>query len=140
LEQVLQELAVFYPQIEQRITVDWQSLSSVHMSGQALKIVLFNVIENALKHAHSREKIQVRQQQQVVIIEDFGIGLTPQDLTLATQRFWRKSAQTQGYGLGLALTQALMHQYGYQLSIRSKAQGGLLVELGFKSNVDQITK
>lgn len=133
LEQVLQELDVFYPQIEQKIAVNWQSLNTVPMSEQALKIVLFNVIENALKHAQSCEKIQIRQQQNEVIIEDFGIGLAPQDLTLATQRFWRKSAQTQGYGLGLALTQALMHQYDYQLSIYSKPAGGLVVKLGFET-------
>lgn len=132
LEQILQELNVLYPNIEQQITVDWASLNTIYISEQALKIVLFNVIENALKHAQSREKIEIRQKNKTVIIEDYGIGLAPQEINLATQRFWRKSAQTQGYGLGLALTQALMQQYNYQLRIYSKSEGGLLVELDFE--------
>lgn len=132
LEQILQELNVLYPNIEQQITVDWASLNTIYISEQALKIVLFNVIENALKHAQSREKIEIRQKNKTVIIEDYGIGLAPQEINLATQRFWRKSAQTQGYGLGLALTQALMQQYNYRLRIYSKSEGGLLVELDFE--------
>lgn len=132
LEQILQELNVLYPNIEQQITVDWASLNTIYISEQALKIVLFNVIENALKHAQSCEKIEIRQKNKTVIIEDYGIGLAPQEINLATQRFWRKSAQTQGYGLGLALTQALMQQYNYQLHIYSKSEGGLLVELDFE--------
>lgn len=131
LAQVIQDLSVVYPKVKQQVQVDWHSLTSVNMSEPALTIVLFNIIENSLKHSQSPQPIQIRQQQQILIIEDFGVGLDPQDLVLATQRFWRKSAQSQGYGLGLALTQTLMQQYGYQLQMTVKDQGGLLVELRF---------
>ncbi|MDQ8953433.1 HAMP domain-containing sensor histidine kinase [Acinetobacter rudis] len=132
LKQVLQELAPLYLRLEERIEIDWESLGEIYMSEQALKIVVFNVVENALKHAKSYKKIQIRQQQQTLIIEDFGIGLNQQDLGLATQRFWRKSAQTQGHGLGLALTQALMQQHHYHLYLEAKQEGGLLVKLVFQ--------
>lgn len=133
LREVLQDLSIVYPQVQQQVQVDWASLTSVYMTEPALKMVLFNIIENSLKHAQSLQPIQIKQHQHILIIEDFGIGLDPQDLNLATQRFWRKSAQSQGYGLGLALTQTLMQQYGYRLHISTKNTGGLLVKLNFQT-------
>lgn len=133
LKQVLDDLKVVYPEVQQQVHVDWASLGRVFMTEPALKIVLFNIIENSLKHAHSTQPIQIKQQQQIVLIEDFGVGLDQHDLNHATQRFWRKSAQSQGYGLGLALTQAVMQQYGYSLHISTKNTGGLLVKLKFNA-------
>lgn len=134
LTQVLAELAKSYPKINQLIIVDWDSLGSVDMTEPALKIVLFNIIENSLKHSFSQQPIHIKQDASILTIEDFGVGLSIKDLTLATQRFWRKSAQTQGYGLGLTLSKAIMQQYGYQLIISTKQSAGLLVKLCFEKN------
>ena len=70
---------------------------------------------------------------QILIIQDFGIGLNAQELNLATRRFWRKDSLQQGYGLGLALCQVLLQQYGYTLNLASEMQQGLRVEIDFSN-------
>lgn len=58
--------------------------------------------------------------------------LTPEDIQHLGQRFWRKSAQQHGHGLGLPLTANLLKQYGYQLSFNARRPyGGLSIEIKY---------
>ena len=129
IEQVIAQLKPLYPQIDQMLVVNWDSLSSLQLPEHTLQMVLLNIIENSLKHAQSQKPIQVWQQQAALIIEDFGVGMQAQDLGLAKQRFWRKSAQSQGYGLGLALSESLLAKNGYQLQLALKDTAGLMVKI-----------
>ncbi len=77
--------------------------------------MLKNLIENAYLHAQSSTAIKVLMQHQALVIWDNGIGLTDTELTLLTKRFWRKSAQNSGYGLGLSLVKVLLEKNGYRI-------------------------
>lgn len=127
LTQVLAQLQLQYPDIQQRVDIDWDSLSDLKISTQALSMVLVNIIENSLKHAHSPQPIRIYQQGTDLYLEDDGVGMTAQEIGLAKQRFWRKSAQSQGFGLGLALTETLVAKHGYQLKLLPKSPQGLQV-------------
>lgn len=133
LEQVIERLTAAYPDILQRLEVHWSSLNSLYLPEQALSMVLMNLIENSLKHAQRTASIHIYQQQQDLIIEDTGIGLNSEDLRFAKQRFWRKSAQKHGYGLGLALADSLLERNGYQLTLAANQPQGLRARIALKS-------
>ena len=66
-----------------------------------------------------------------LVIEDDGQQLTTEDIQHLGQRFWRKSAQQHGHGLGLALTANLLKQYGYLLSFNARQPYGLRIEIKY---------
>ncbi len=131
--EAIQQLKTRYPEIEKSLQIDVDSLQTVQFSFASAVIVIKNIIENSLKHAQTTQPIQVYMHNQILIIRDFGIGLNAQELDLATRRFWRKDSLQQGYGLGLALCQVLLQQYGYILSLTSEMQQGLRVEIDFSN-------
>ena len=130
---VISQLNNEYQNINDKIQVQWNSLTTVEFSDDAMHIVLKNIIENSLKHSQTKQSIHIYQQNQQLYIQDFGIGLNEQDLEIATTRFWRKTALNQGHGLGLSLSKILLQHYGYQLILKSEGNQGLTVILDFKN-------
>ena len=129
IETVMLRLNKIYPTLEQQLDVSWSSLTTMPIQAQALELVLYNLIENSLKHAQSRQAIRIYQAGSNLYIEDFGIGLSQEELNMAKQRFWRKSAMNSGHGLGLALAETVLNQQAYALDLSSKASGGLIAVL-----------
>ncbi|WP_010111483.1 sensor histidine kinase KdpD [Acinetobacter sp. P8-3-8] len=137
LDDVLMQLQVQYPEIYSQIDLDEDSLTVIDMSYTAMMIVLRNIIENSLKHSknldqQNPQKIKIFQKGQQLYIQDFGIGLDQQELSLATKRFWRKDSLQQGYGLGLALSQILLEQQHFQLQFEQTQPQGLTVMINFQ--------
>ncbi|AXY60139.1 sensor histidine kinase [Acinetobacter sp. WCHAc010052] len=115
------------------IQVNWESLVNVRFSSDALTMIIRNVLENSIKHAQSLEPIQIYMQNDSLYIADTGVGLSDEELRVATHRFWRKSSQSQGYGIGLALTHELMKQAGHELILKKNDPQGLVVILKFNA-------
>ncbi|SPL72653.1 Sensor protein QseC [Acinetobacter stercoris] len=134
LELVLSDLRLTYPEIDHQLIIHWESLGKIFIAPDAIQIVLRNLLENSLKHSQTVKKIEISQTENILTIRDFGVGLNPQELTLATKRFWRKSATGQGYGLGLSLCHILLQQYHYQMIIQSDQNQGLSVSIDFSKD------
>ena len=130
LEKVLADLSTRYPEINEKIQVDWESLGEIQLPEFVLYTVLKNLLENALLHAQATH-IWISMQSHGLVIEDDGQQLTAKDIQHLGQRFWRKSAQQHGHGLGLALTANLLKQYGYQLSFNALRPYGLRIEIKY---------
>ncbi len=127
LQQVIAELTLKYPELSQQLEIDWNSLSSINLPHYTLVIVLKNLIENAYLHAQSETPIQIYMNQQHLIIVDTCNGLTDNELGLLTQRFWRKSSQNDGHGLGLSLVKLLLEQHGLTIRFTHNYPQGLKV-------------
>ncbi|HPE60288.1 MAG: sensor histidine kinase [Thiothrix sp.] len=106
---------------------------------EALREVLHNLIDNALKHGQTsahRTEVNVSLQRaetagQVVLqVRDYGPGIPPEQLNQVTNRFGRgESRLHSGSGLGLAIVAQIMHGLGGQLQLENGQQGGLKVRL-----------
>lgn len=103
-----------------------------------LRIVLRNLIENAIKYTPNDGRIVVALQQKDSLIQiwiaDNGIGIAPEDLPLLFNRFYRvdksHNRKIAGSGLGLSLVQSIVRLYGGTISIQSAGVGmGTTVEL-----------
>lgn len=127
LQQVIAELEQKYSNISKHLNIDWESLSSINLPYTALAIVLKNLIDNAYLHAQSTTPIQVYMNKGDLIVADTGQGLTNTELSLLTKRFWRKSSQKDGYGLGLSLVKSILEKYSHVIYFEKNSFTGLKV-------------
>jgi len=93
-----------------------------------------NLISNAIKYtpAGGRVRISLEQSEEKAVgtIEDSGIGISPQDLTLIFHEFYRtaeaKKMGVRGTGLGLPLVKKIVGGYGGSLEVKSTVGKGSL--------------
>jgi two-component system OmpR family sensor kinase len=113
---------------------------TMEVSGQAeaLRILLRNLLENAVKYTPPGGQVDVSLQSQggqpVLTVEDTGPGIAAEDRARVFDRFFRASdtALETGSGLGLAIARAIADRHGAVLTLGSSARlGGLKVEVRF---------
>jgi signal transduction histidine kinase len=114
-----------------RISID---LPLVHGNAKALREVLSNLIDNALKYTPAGGQIDIRvgekrgtpQGEMIAIaISDTGPGIPPQDLEHLFERHYRgvqASTAIPGSGLGLAIAKELIEQMQGEIEVFSPAK------------------
>jgi signal transduction histidine kinase len=86
---------------------------------------LSNLVKNAAEHTEAGDTIQVTLEQTPlfirIIVKDNGHGIHPEDLPFVFQRFYRSkySQSTQGTGIGLTLTKAVIEMHGGLIDVES---------------------
>ncbi|MEH2326562.1 MAG: ATP-binding protein [Nostoc sp.] len=111
------------------ITEIQENLPLVRANIKALREVLTNIIDNALKYTPTGGKILIQAGQkkanfQGIVISDNGPGIPPQDLEHLGERHYRGvQAQTEipGTGLGLAIAKQLIEQMQGEIEVFSPA-------------------
>ena len=120
-----------------------QDRIDVKIDPNQIKIVLNNILENALKFSlpdSQPVEITVEQKNQTAIvnIKDDGQGIPEEDLPLIFEPFYRvdrsRSKKTGGYGLGLSMCKKIMEAHGGQIRCRNNpGTRGTTITLIFKS-------
>lgn len=117
-----------------------QSIEPVQVHGQAeaLRMLLRNLLDNAVKYTPASGQVdvslQARQGQPVLTIEDSGPGIAAEDRARVFDRFFRASdvALEAGSGLGLSIVKAIAERHGATLALDSSTRlGGLKVDVRF---------
>ncbi|OOG50807.1 ATP-binding protein [Polaromonas sp. C04] len=110
----------------------------VHGQLDALRILLRNLLDNALKYTPPPGRVDVALRivgaHAVLVVEDSGPGIAPPDRTRVFDRFFRAAsdAGASGSGLGLAIVKTIADRHGATIRLdRSERLGGLLVEVRF---------
>jgi len=108
---------------------------------ERIRIVLKNVIENAIKYSpQGRKPIEISLKQEnkniCILIKDDGPGIPEEHLPYLFEPFFRvdksRSRKTGGYGLGLSLCKKIMEAHGGSIKIANNEGGrGLTVWLLF---------
>jgi CheY-like chemotaxis protein/two-component sensor histidine kinase len=101
----------------------------VRTDPKRLRQVLINLLSNAIKftdHGEVALKVHYRNELATFEVADSGIGIAPADIERILLPFERggAAAERAGIGLGLAITQALVHIMGGELRIESVAGEG----------------
>jgi two-component system, OmpR family, sensor kinase len=89
---------------------------SVNVAPEALRLVIGNLLRNAVKFTPPNGRVTVRTLRQgtqaVLAVSDSGPGIAPEDLPRLFDRFYRasrsRSPDTPGVGLGLAIARAIV--------------------------------
>lgn len=112
---------------------------SIEADEDLIKIVIRNVINNALKYSLSNtglvEISVVDNEDKIMIsIEDAGTGIHPDEIEKVFEPFYRtdkaRARKTGGYGLGLHLCKKIMGAHNGIISIRNKeGEAGIIVDI-----------
>ncbi|CAG9174840.1 ATP-binding protein [Cupriavidus pinatubonensis] len=130
----VESLVYDYQDTGKDVTVQQSVGCAIETRPQALRRILTNLIDNAIKFGGAAE-LNVRRDQDAVVIEvlDRGAGIPEDKLESVLQPFVRlensRSRETGGTGLGLAIAQQLAVAMGGSLRLRNREGGGLAAEV-----------
>lgn len=101
---------------------------TAHLDGDQLRLVLDNLLDNAVRYTAPDSRIDVTLHQTagaaVIEISDSGPGIPTSELERVFARFYRGSAtDSPGSGLGLAIARAAADRCGAALELRNRAHG-----------------
>jgi len=114
-------------------------LPPINGDGVRLRQVFTNLISNALKFTRDGGTVEVSAEARgnivLAIVRDTGVGMTPEEVSVALTPFDQVDASharwREGTGLGLPIARALVQLHGGELSIKSKKGEGTSVEVRF---------
>jgi signal transduction histidine kinase len=108
----------------------------VPANAAALRVLVRNLVDNAVRYTPLGGRVQVRLSQRPAEIRleiiDSGPGIPAVDRERAFDRFYRRSnAPEGGSGLGLAIVRAIAERHGARVALEDAAGGGLQVVVSF---------
>ncbi|WP_287417201.1 ATP-binding protein [Oceanithermus sp.] len=95
-----------------------------------MRQVVFNLIDNALRHARTRVRLGCRLEdgRACLWVADDGPGIPEADLPRVFDRFYRadpaRSRRSGGSGLGLAIVRAISEAHGGEATVENREGGG----------------
>lgn len=103
----------------------------------AIKRVISNLVDNAVKYGH-RAKIEVVTNQEWVsiVIEDHGPGIPEDKLEAVFEPYYRLANDDNGHGLGLGICRNILHGHGGDLIIDNLPRKGLRVRIYIPSTLE----
>lgn len=109
-----------------------KKLPSVWADPEGIKLVLHNLIDNAIRYSHKKGIVTIlakRKGKYVKCeIQDEGVGIPKEDQKRIFQKFFRSENvmkyKTEGTGLGLFITKATIEKLGGKIGFKSKEGEG----------------
>jgi signal transduction histidine kinase len=135
LDAFLDSLVCDYQDSGQAVSLGGTSGALLETRPHALRRVLSNLIDNALKFGGSAQLVVQRDVQGHVQVQvlDEGPGIAEEELQEVFKPFYRvessRNRSTGGTGLGLAIAQQLSQALGARLTLRNRDSGGLCAQL-----------
>jgi signal transduction histidine kinase len=127
----VESLVFDYQDTGKPVTLSGKVAGAVMVRPQALRRVLGNLIDNALKYGGRADVGMARLANGALCIEvtDNGPGIAEEELGRVLEPFYRlensRNRDTGGTGLGLAIAAQLMLSIGGRLTLANRPQGGL---------------
>ncbi|WP_395401410.1 ATP-binding protein [Pseudoduganella sp. UC29_106] len=114
--------------------------ASVKGQGDALLILLRNLVDNAIKYTPVGGTVDLSvlrtDKGPALVVEDSGPGISPEERERVFSRFYRvPGTEASGSGLGLAIIKAITERHGATLALdQSERLGGLKVTVTFPAS------
>jgi signal transduction histidine kinase len=131
---------------ERGVTIDFVSNGPMPMRADAddLELVWSNLLENAIRFSPAGETVHLRARSEgargFVEVEDVGPGIPQSEMAHLFERFHRgdssRARNSGGYGLGLAISKALIEAYGGTITPASESGRGtrMVVEMPLENS------
>ena len=142
---------IIQPQVKAKrmeLFIDTLNVSNEDVLADSLKLsqVFVNLLSNAVKYTPADGKVWFRIQQQpsfhrgfgeyVFIVEDNGIGMSPEFVEHIFEPFEREASTTktgiQGTGLGMAITKNIVEMMGGTISVESEKGKGSIFRVALR--------
>jgi signal transduction histidine kinase len=139
LNELVEEIKDEY-ELENRVLFNYSNEKKYFMLGDTtnIKIVLRNLLDNALKYSTDNITFEMSEKDNEIIIKvlDNGIGIPDNDLEFIFEPFYRsdrsRSRRTGGFGLGLSICKKIIEAHKGKILVKSKVNVGTEFELRFK--------
>ena len=107
----------------------------------ALSALARNLADNAVRYSPHGARVEVRVRHDaaaaVLLVDDTGPGITPQERARVFDRFYRHAAGDEaGTGLGLAIVRSVAERHEASVELGASPLGGLRVEVRFAQRSD----
>ncbi len=127
--------------LSQQVRLELEEGEEIAVRGDPalLRILLRNLIDNAVKHTPAGTTVQITvtqgEGQSRLTVTDNGPGIPEEELARVSERFYRPvGTQAGGSGLGLSIVKRIAEIHGASLQLAMGKDGnGLSVTVGFKS-------
>lgn len=135
LSSFIDSIAYDYQDTGKAVEVAGAVFGTVATRPHALRRILTNFVDNALKYAGSAEIAVARAESggTIITVLDRGPGIPDDKLEAAMQPFFRlegsRNRETGGTGLGLAIAQQLATSIGGAVRLYNRPGGGLVAEI-----------
>ncbi|ATE78524.1 MULTISPECIES: ATP-binding protein [Pseudomonas] len=135
LDSFLDSLVFDYQDMGKDVQLGGKSAAVINTRPHALRRVLVNLVDNALKFAGAAELwVETKADGSLSVkVMDRGPGIAEEQLAQVMQPFYRvensRNRSTGGTGLGLAIAQQLALAIGGSLTLSNRVDGGLCAEL-----------
>ncbi|MCX4067191.1 ATP-binding protein [Pseudomonas sp. S1Bt30] len=135
LDAFLDSLVFDYQDMHKQVALSGKSAAVLDTRPHALRRILVNLVDNALKFAgsaHVQVAAMADGELSIKVLDD-GPGIAEDELPRVLQPFYRvessRNRGTGGTGLGLAIAQQLAVAIGGSLTLSNRSQGGLCAEV-----------
>ena len=130
----VRELAEFFEPLasERGVAISQEGSVSAQADRLMMRRAIANLLSNAIRHASGGKGVKVelgrRGGDQVFVrVENQGTPIAPEHLPRLFDRFYRvdpaRARESEGVGLGLAITRSIAAAHGGELSVRSDEAG-----------------
>lgn len=134
IKQAVRKYAKFF--IHKKITLDFQKTQTEIVTDEKWFVfVLEQLLSNCLKYTQ-QGKVTIKMEQDTLLIQDTGIGISPQDLPrLGEKGFtgYNGHADKKSTGIGLYLCRKICQRLSHPLTIDSTLNEGTTVRINIKS-------
>jgi signal transduction histidine kinase len=114
-----------------QLTLHRQDIFPTYLNPTALKLILSNILENAIKYSGTGGRIEIHLAPTAtgfeIRVEDDGPGIDPDDLELIFEKFYRSpklADNLAGTGLGLYTSRTLATALGGSIKAHNRPEGG----------------
>ncbi|MDZ4719751.1 MAG: ATP-binding protein [Roseiflexaceae bacterium] len=125
----------FAPQAGERFTFELRfppDMPAVHGDYERIREVIENLVSNAVKYSPEGGTIRISgradRERAIISVSDQGIGISPEEQKKLFRRFYRADNRlrrsTQGAGLGLFLSRAIVEAHGGRIWVDSQVGRG----------------
>jgi len=91
--------------------------------------MLDNILSNAMKYSKKEDLIKISLHENILCIEDEGIGMSTSELLRIHERYFQGDDTQEGQGIGLALVKAYCESENIAIDIQSEKEVGTSVKL-----------
>jgi signal transduction histidine kinase len=152
IRSLVPETAEQFQLLSKNISIEGNSSAEVVLDKNAFKIVIDNLIDNAIKYSVGEPQINIKlaeaKKRFVIEVSDKGIGIDQQQLKKVFKKFYRVSDKNipnvKGTGLGLYWIREILKSHGGKIICLSKGVNlgtTFRIELPiYKSSRKQLTK
>jgi signal transduction histidine kinase len=125
LRPLLQQVVDDAIRSRREVAVECSADAAVLADENLLHQAVANLLQNADRHARDAIRVAVRDREDTFVIEvsDDGVGMMPEHLERATERFFSGERDAGGFGIGLSVARRAIEILGGSLSLVSDDSG-----------------